>query len=140
MAYEQSGRIVLSSRLLATKSSNQRFENQYPPRKQLLNSNRCDTDERIQKRDLAEQIVRFERVPQTYTAVNLICLSQDAGNLDRSLPGPVPFFETPRPAAQPTEAFSLRRTIGQGPKTSIAKLPSVHDTGRSNREAAAAIA
>lgn len=140
MAYGQSGRIVLAARLLATKSSNQRFENDCHPRKQLLNLQRYNTVERLQKREHAERILLLERVPQTCKAVNLLRLSQDAGNLARSLSQSGSKLETPWSAAQPTEAFSLRRTIRQGPRTSFAKLPSVHDTGRSNREAAAAIA
>ena len=140
MAYGQSGRIVLAARLLATKSSNQRFENDCPPRKQFLNLHRWDNDEQLQKREHAERILLLERVPQTCTTVNLLRLSQDAGDLARSLSQSGSKLETPWSAAQLTEAFSLRRTIRQGPRTSIAKLPSVHDTGRSNREAAATIA
>ena len=112
MAYGQSGRIVLSSRLLATKSSNRRHENNDPYHKQLLISKPVATPTSESRSETLRNneygLSEFPRLAQP--SIRSACLNMLGTRPDLS-PGPVPFFETPRPAAQPTEAFSLRAEL-----------------------------
>jgi hypothetical protein len=113
VAYEQSGRIVLSSRLLATKSSNRRRENNDSPRTQPLISKTVVTPTDEVRSETNRNPIRPERVPQTCPAVNLSRLSQHAWNWPGLSPGPVPHSETPR--SPPIDRGVFSRAVIQVP-------------------------